>query len=169
MAFRIRHQSDEKGLLAVLPGASTRGSVSSSDIGKLAIASSNHAVLAAGTTADVLRAASILGIVAAVPTATTPGSTTPFYVYPLAAGVEVEADYSTDYEGSTGVSVIATSNIGKYLTWGNTTTIAAAAYIDPSLAGNAPGTTDCLFFKLTGFSTQNNTVTGVINSTHLAL
>lgn len=170
MGFRHKYDRINKALIPVLPGASTvSGFIASSDVGKLCLASSNNGLLAAGSTADFGPATGVLGIVASVPTATTPGSTVPFYVAPILPGEVIEADYSTSYEGSTGVSVIATSNIGKFMTWGNAVTVASGAHIDPSLAGNAAGTTNALFFRLRGFSTQNDTVFGTINSTHLAL
>jgi len=170
MAWRKKYDSLTRGKFrAVLPGGSTvRGFIKSTDIGKLCIQSSNHGLLAVGTTADFGVSDGIMGIIAAVPENTTPGSTVPFYVDPILPGEIVEVDWSTAYAASTSL-VIASTNIGRYLSWGNTTTPVSAGYLDPSRIGAAAGTTDALFFKLIGYSTQNNTASGTINSSHLAL
>lgn len=168
--WRFRNDKTQKPYISILPGASTVGGmVSSSDIGKLCFASSQHGLIGIGSTQDFARAAGIVGIISAVPDASTSDSTTVFYVAPILPGEIIEVDYSTTYERSTGTSLMATSNIGKYFGVSNTTTIAGANNLDPSVAGNAPGTTNGLFFKLCGFSTQNDVAWGVINSSHLAL
>lgn len=147
-------------LIPVLPGASTvTGFVSSSDVGKLVVASSNNAVLAVGTTAD---ANVYLGIVAAVPVATTPASTQPFYIRPILRGRNYEGEFSTSFS----TAIPATTDIGKYVGLSNTTT-PAGAKLDMGTIANAPGSTSGCFFKITGFSTERRILKGVFNSSHL--
>jgi len=168
--WRFRNDKTQKPYIGILPGASTVGGmISSSDAGKLCFASSQHGLIGIGSTQDFARAAGVIGIIAAVPDASTAAGNTVFYVAPILPGELIEVDYSTTYERSAGTNLIATSNIGKYFGVSNTTTIAGANNLDPSVAGNAPGTTNGLFFKLCGFSTQNDVAYGTINSSHLAL
>lgn len=165
MSFRFRNDRVFKNLLPILPGASTvQGFVSSSDIGKLVIASSDNAVLAVGTTADFANTVGILGIVAAVPTATTPASTTPFYYAPIVAGEEIEAVFST----SDSTSLPATTDLGKYVGFSNTTTIAGAR-VSMATIGNVRGSTSGRFLKISGFDLTRRAIFGTVNSTHLAL
>jgi hypothetical protein len=116
----------------------------------------------------------VLGIVANVPTATTQGSTTPFWIEKIRPGDVLEADYSTDVETSTGgtTTVVVTSNIGYYFGIGapggnNTTTVVRGMYIDGSVATTACGTTCNTFFQMLGFSTAIRKMWGVVNSTNL--
>lgn len=171
--FGFKYRRTQKAYIPVYPMASTVGGmVSTTDVGSLCVCGSSGVFdfkggLPIGTTADTLR---ILGIIAVVPTNTTAGSSTPFYVAPITQGDIIEAQYSTTVEASAGVSIIASTNRGMWLGIGpNTTSVAYGAYVDPSLASTAPGTTNSMFFKMLGFSTQNDTVWGTINSSHLAL
>lgn len=178
MAFWIKGTPIQRKYLPVYPVASTvTGFIGTSDVGRLCVANSTatgwggfspQGGLPLGTTADAYR---ILGIIATVPEATTPGSTVPFFVQPILPGDIVEAQYSTTVERSSGLNIIATSNCGYWLGLGGTSSTATVLgkYIDPSLASTAPGTTNGMFFKMWGFSTQNDTVWGTINSSHLAL
>lgn len=161
MAFRhLTRGAEYADLVPVLPGASTvTGFVNSTDIGKAVVASSNNGVLALGTTADTNI---FLGVVAAVPTATTPASTTPFYIRPFLRGLEYEGDYSTTFS----TAHPATTDIGKYIGFSNTTTVAGANFNMGGIA-NAPGTTSGLFFRVSGFSTERRVITGTFNSSHL--
>lgn len=170
MGFRLKYDRGVMPLIPVYPGASTvTGFVGATDIEKLAMASSNNAILKVGSTADIAKASGIYGIVATVPTATTPASTgTPFYIQPLSQYDVVEADYSTTPEKSTNFLVV-TTNIGLFFGVSNTTTVAGSANIDPSVAGASAGTTDGLFFKMLGFSTERGTMWGLVNSSHLVL
>lgn len=172
--FGFKYRRTQKAYIPVYPIASTVGGmVNTTDVGSLCVSGSSGVLdfkggLPIGTTADTLR---ILGIITVVPENTTAGSTVPFYIAPITQGDIIEAQYSTTVEASTGTaSVIASTNIGMWLGLGkNTTSVAFGAYIDPSLASTAPGTTNSMFFKMLGFSSQNDTVWGVINSSHLAL
>jgi len=147
-------------LLPVLPGASTvRGFVTSTNIGDIVTRTSNKGVLAVGTTADV---SDLLGFVAAVPNNTTPGSTVPFYVLPFSNRDEVEVKYSTLY--STGHP--ATTDIGKYIGFGNTST-PAGALLDVSSLADSPGTTSGCWLRVNGFSTNRRMIFGVPHSTHI--
>jgi hypothetical protein len=152
-----------KGLLAVYPVSSTvTGFVNSTDIGKLVTMSSNHGGLALGTTADNQV---FLGYVAAVPTATTPGSTVPFYVQPVLPCELLEGEFSTSYS----TALPASTDAGKYLGFSNTTTVAGAA-LDMDTLGNAKGTTSGCFFRINSVpSTNVRKVVGSINSSHLVM
>ena len=167
--FRFVHDAVIKNLIPCLPSASTvLGFIGVTDIGKLCVASTDKFQLIVDTGANISRAAGIVGIIAAVPAATTPGSTVPFYVRPICPGELIEGDYSTTYENSTSF-LLASSNKGKFFTIGATTTPTAGGYIDPSLAGDAAGTTDSLFFRMMDYSTSRGTVVGYINSSHMAI
>ena len=172
MAFWIKGVPIQKQYMPVYPVASTAtGMVKSTDVGSLCVANSSvyspQGGLPLGTTADSYR---ILGIIATVPDATSAGSAVPFYVQPILPGDIVEAQYSTTVERSTGANIITSSNGGYWIgIGGGSTATVYGAYIDPSLASTAPGTSNGLFFKMFGFSTQNDTVWGVINTSHLAL
>lgn len=159
------YNATNKGLVAVLPGASTvNGFVSSSDIGKLVVASSNNGVLALGTTADTN---TFIGIVAAVPTATTPASTVPFYVWPIGKGELVEADFSTAYS----TVLPASTDVGKAMGLPNTTTVAGGSYLTMGSIGNAVGTTSGLFFRVAKVDANminRRVVVGTFNSSHIA-
>ena len=170
MAYRLKYEHGVMPLIPVYPGASTvTGFVDATDIGKLVMASSEGGVLALGSTADVAKASGIYGIVAAVPTATTPDSTaTPFYIQPLTPFDVVEADYSTSVADTTSFLVV-TTNIGYVFGVSHTTTVAGAVSIDASVAATAAGTSEWLFFKMLGFSTSRGTMWGLINSSHLVL
>ena len=171
MTWRLKY---EKGvapyLIPARIGTSTglANFVGSSDIGKLMVQTTDCASLAVGTTADRAKAIGILGIVAAVPAASTPGSTELVYIQPVTQYDVVEATYSTSVAKSTSI-LLATSNIGYFFGISNTTTIAGAATLDVTVAGTAAGTTDGLFFKLLGYSTKEYKAWGLINSSHLAL
>jgi hypothetical protein len=154
-------------LIPVMPAESTvTGMINSTDVGKLVTASSHLSALMVGSTADISKV--IQGIVASVPDNTTSGSTTLFYIQPLTQYDVVEADYSTATARSTSF-LLASSNLGYYFGVSNTTTVAGAANLDPSVAGKTAGTTSGLFFKLLGYSTEKGTMWGLLNSSHLAL
>lgn len=163
--FRPCVDKGVKNLIAVLPGASTvTGFVSSSDVGKLVQASSNCGVLLLGSTAD-LTTQSILGIIAAVPTATTPASTVPFYIEPIQRGQLYEGDFSTTYS----TALPATTDIGKYIGVSNTTTVAGGSYLSMAGIGNAAGTTSGDFFRISGMDLTRRVLFGTFNSSHLAI
>lgn len=168
MPYNFRHERINKFLMPVLPGASTvSGIINTTDIGKLCKQSSNNGLLAIGSTEDIARAVGILGIVAAVPNSgsTNGGSSDPFYIAPIFPGEEIEADFSTSFSAT----IPATSDIGKYVGFSNTTTVAGAASLSMAGIGNAAGTTSGLFFRITGVDANRRKVYGVINSSHLAL
>jgi hypothetical protein len=154
-------------LIAVLPNDSTvTGFVASTDVGKLAFASSQVGGLMVGSTADFTQA--ILGIVAAVPAATTPGSTVPFYIRPIVRGALYEADFSTSYS----TSLPATTDIGKYLGVSNTTTVAGGSYLSMAGIGNTAGSTSGRFFRIAKADTadvERRVVVGTFNTSHLGV
>ena len=154
-------------LIAVLPNDSTvTGFIASTDVGRLAFASSQVGGLMLGSTADFSQA--ILGIVASVPAATTPGSTVPFYITPIVRGALYEADFSTSYS----TSLPATTDIGKYLGVSNTTTVAGGSYLSMAGIGNTAGSTSGRFFKIVradAADVERRVVIGVFNTSHLGV
>lgn len=164
--FRFRNEPICKHLIPILPVDSTRGNIQSTDIGKLCMASSNNGGLAIGTTADTNQTEGILGIIASVPVASTPASTVPFYVRPVTPYDEIEADYSTALSGSIRTDLPALADIGKYMGFSNTTTI-AGALLDLDTISNVKGSTSGNFFKITGFDNNRRVVFGHINSSHI--
>jgi len=174
MAWRIAGDRINKHYRKALPSNSTvNGFFNSSDLGKLVEASSNLAALHVGTS-DAVSAGSILGILAVVPAATTPGSTDDFiYIQPIAPGELVEVDYSTASTdiGSTNF-FLATTNIGSWLRVAGAGTSSgdnsAAQFVDPTtgqttLAGSTVG-----ILMLTSYSTTRKVVTGILASSVLA-
>ncbi len=154
-------------LIAVLPNDSTvTGFVASTDVGKLAFASSQVGGLMVGSTADFTGA--ILGIVASVPAATTPGSTVPFYIRPIVTGALYEADFSTSYS----TALPATTDIGKFLGVSNTTTVTGGSYLSMAGIGNTAGTTSGRFFRIaraTAADVERRVVIGTFNSSHIGV
>lgn len=154
-------------LLAVLPTDSTvTGFINSTDVGKLAFASSQVGGLMVGSTADFT--GGILGIIASVPTATTPGSTVPFYIRPIVTGALYEADFSTSYS----TSLPATTDIGKYLGVSNTTTVAGGSYLSMAGIGNTAGSTSGRFFRIkraNAADVERRVVLGTFNSSHIGI
>jgi hypothetical protein len=148
-------------VIAVLPVSSTYGAISSSDVGRLVFQSSNQYGLLPGSTGDVHvndAAVRIAGLVAAVPTATSAGSTVPFYIRPIVSFALYEADTT---------SAAATTDLGKYIGVSRTTTLAAGRNLTMTGIGNAPGSTNGLFFRITGFDSTRRKVIGTFSSTHL--
>ena len=177
MPFYLKYPHAREVVPMLLGGSAVSTGIGSSDVGRLMVTDSTIGtkVLWCEAPAPTTFAASytVQGILAVVPTATTQGSTIPVLIEKIRPGDIVEADYSTDVETSTGVSVITTSNIGYYLGIGgvggnNTTLITRGLYIDPSIATTACGTTCNTFFKMLGFSTAARKVWGTINSTNIA-
>lgn len=151
---------NNKPLLPVLPGASTvRGFVTSTNIGDIVTRTSNKGVLAVGTTADL---SDLMGFVAAVTSNTTPGSTVPFYVLPFGSKEEIEVKYSTLYS----TAHPATTDIGKYVGFSNTTTVAGAK-LDIDTLADGPGSTSGCWLRVNGYSTNRRMIYGVPNSTHI--
>jgi hypothetical protein len=161
--FFHRYEPAVKNLIPCLSVSSTGGNIASTDIGKLVVASSNNHGLALGTTADNQV---FLGYIAAVPTTIAVSSSDPFYVQPVLPYEVLEADYSTAI--STSTTLPATSDIGKYIGFSNTTTIAGAV-LDLDTIGNAKGTTSGCFLRITGFDNVRRKLYGCINSSHLIM
>ena len=169
MGFEFLKDKINKGYLPILPSASTvLGMIGATDIGKLIMASSHTGILPVGTTADFAQAAGILGIIAKFPSgvsATTAGSTQQFYYAPIAAGEKFVATFSTSFS----TALPASTDIGKYLGFSNTTTVAGAVALDMGTISNVRGTTSGCFFKITGVDVLRREVVGTINSSHIAL
>lgn len=169
MAFEFKNDFITKNLIPVLPSNSTTpNGVSSSDIGKLVVDSSGRGALLLPTTQNSTGSTTvgILGIVAAVPTNTTAGSTVPFYYRPYQQGEILTADYSTTYATSTAL-LTTTSNIGYFFGCPASTTPDAiiGGYIDPSTNSTTVGASR--FFKMTGFDNTRKKIYGTIASSHL--
>lgn len=172
--FRHKFGTDDKRPAIPVLVSSTSPTVTTTHIGYLFVTASTaasigpHGQLPVSSTADQTK---VIGIVSYVPQDTTAGSSNPIYVTPILPGDFIEANYSTNVEKSTGgASVIVSTNIHRYLGIGSTgggNGVALGYYIDPSIASTSPGTTDCLFFRMLGYSTQNDSVWGTINSSHL--
>lgn len=152
-----------RNLIPCLAVSSMGGNIASTDIGKLVVGSSNNYGLALGSTADNQV---FLGYIAAVPTSIAVSSSELFYVQPVLPYEILEADYSTAI--STSTSLPATSDIGKYIGFSNTTTIAGAV-LDLDTLGNAKGTTSGCFFRVTGVDNERRKLFGTINSSHLTM
>lgn len=169
MAFAFKYET-ARGAIPVYPGASG-GPITSTNVGYLCVAASTVASVGqygevpVASTADMTK---VKGIIVSVPTDTTASSTTPFYIVPILPGDILTANYSTTVERSTGAaSVVVSTNRGYFLGLG-TGTGQLGRYVDPSLASTAPGTTNCMMFRLLDFSTQNDTVDVMVNTSHLA-
>lgn len=145
-----------KRLLPALLGTDPDGgstNIYSTDIGRIVWKTSNKACLARGGSS--YSTSLILGIVAQVPTNTTNGSTIPFYIQKIDPNCEVEISYSTLYSATHP----GTTNIGAYVGLSTAATIAGAV-ISMGNLGNEPGTSDCRFLKVTGFSTERRKIYG---------
>ena len=182
MAFYLK-APHARELVKVIPSASTvggttSGQICSSDVGRLCVTSSTI-LTAVGAELPVFTtfagAYSILGIVAHVPTNTTQGSSTPFYIEKIHPGDVVECDYSTDVETSTGAtsSIMVTSNLGYFFGIGgvagnNTTLLVGGMYLDGSVASTIyAASTRNTFFRLGGFTTANHKAWGTIATSNL--
>jgi hypothetical protein len=147
--------------IKVLPQNSTYGAVASSDVGRLVFQSSNVYGLMPGSTGDVHvadAASRIAGLVSSVPTATSAGSTQFFYIRPIMNNALYQADTT---------AAAATSDIGKYIGVSRTTTLAGSKNLTMTNIGNAPGTTNGLFFRITDVDSTRRKVIGTFSSTHL--
>lgn len=169
MKIDFTNQSGAKRLMSAFPGASTvLGMLTSSDIGSLLMASSNNVLLPVGTTADIAKAAGIIGILRSFEggaTGSTSGSTTLCFFEPILVGDEVETTFSTSFS----TALPGATDIGKYLGFSNTTTVAGAAALDMDTLSNVRGTTSGSFFKISSVDVTRRKVTGTISSSHLAL
>jgi len=170
--FRNVNDKMQKHLFPLYPGnTATKYVPTSTDIGVLAVMSSNLGYAFASTGAPDIGLNLVNGVVGIVSyvdsTGTTHGSTaTPFYVDPLFVGDVVEADFSTVYAGST-VLELATTNIGAYYapcySTGSTSVGTEALnalrtrYIDPSTRSNVPCSSAAQIFKLMSYSTVSKT------------
>lgn len=152
--------ANNKPLMRVLPSDhATYGNIKTSDVDAIVRRSTdlNTYELAHGTTvvADVRFA----GLIAAVPTASTPGSTVPFYIKRLSADDEIEMPFSTTYSAT----IPGTTDIGKWVGYSTSTTVGGAVLCTSSLSTDAGAS----FLKVTGFSTNRKTIRGYINSSHI--
>ena len=148
-------------LIKVLPVSTTNGGINSTDIGRLVIQSSNCYGLMPGSTGDIHyndAAVRIAGLVADVPNAVTAASTVFYYIRPIVPFALYEADTT---------AAASSSDIGKYIGVSRTTTLAGARNLTMTGIGNAPGTTNGLFFRITDIDSTRRKVIGTFSSTHL--
>lgn len=155
-----------KQLMPALLGYDDAGAATdiySSDIGRLVRQTSNGIVLMKGGSS--YSTSLIAGILSQVPTATTSGSTIPFYIQKLDPNQLVEGTYSTLY------STVhpGTTDIGKYVGLSTAATVAGGVFSMGNM-GNAPGTSDARWMKLVDFSTNRRKLVGfpVSNSSCIA-
>ena len=142
----------------------TSDNVYTTDIGRLLFQSSNNVLMAIGGT--VSSTSLFVGWISKVETnPTTGGSTNLLYYTKFSPVDEVSITYSTLYGGGHP----ATTDIGKYIGLSTTATIAGAV-LDMQNVGNAPGTTNGRFLRITGFSTNRRKITGfaAVNSSCIA-
>lgn len=160
-----------KPLCKGLPGSTM--DVQSTDIGRFIFKSSNNYVYAVGGSS--FSTSLIAGYVAAVPTASSAGSTIPFYFRKLDPNIELEISYASTSFSSTAMATTygggdpATTDIGKYIGFTTHATVAGAR-MDITNAGNEPGTSNGRFIQITGFSTNRGKIKGfpVVNSSCIA-
>ena len=132
--------------------------VYSSDVGRIIFRSSNTYSLNC-TDSDGLSTTPIAGFIAAVPVATTRGTTSPaspIYMYKINPDLELEATYTTANSGGHP----ATSDIGNYIGFYITTTTITGLQLDMTYAAQNPGTSNALWFQITGYSTNRRKVYG---------
>lgn len=143
--------------------AGSTDTIKTTDLGRFTFMSSNTHVL--GTGGSSFSTSLISGYIAMVTTDSSGGSTKPFYIRKLAPTVELEVTYST----VTSTAHPATTDIGKYIGFSSLATVAGCV-LAVSNMGNAAGTTDGRWLKITGFSTDRRKITGfpVANSSLIA-
>jgi len=148
---------DEKGTMIPM-FIGTTDKVYSSDVGRIVFRSSNKCILHCSDS-DGLSTSLMAGIIGAVPTATTEGTTSPaapIYVYRLDPDKELEATYTTANSGGHP----ATSDIGSYIGFYITTTTITGLQLDMTYAAQNPGTSNALWYQITGYSTNRRKVYG---------
>jgi len=161
--YDFRKQATMRGLTKVKPCAGANGNIGATDIGRLVVESSGgYGYLYNTSEATTNIKGRIGGIIAAVPDATTAGSTTPFYIRQVLPGDELETDCST-----AGTTALVSSNLNYYLgpLFSSTPSAAGGASLDCSTGST--GVTEGRFFRVTGYSTTRNKVYGTIATTHL--
>lgn len=147
----------------ILPGSSD--TIYSTDNGRILFQSSNKGVL--GTGGSSFSTSLMLGYICKVDTTagSSGGSTIPIYCRKFDPTEEVEMDYSTLY------STVhpATTDVGNYIGLSSAATVAGAVLAMNNI-GNAPGTSDARWLKITGFSTNRRKIYGfpVRNSSVIA-
>jgi phosphoglucomutase len=138
----------------------TTDEVYSSDIGRIVFrATTVNQVSLCCTDSDGLSTTPIAGFIAAVPTATTRGTTTPavpIYIYKLDPQLELEAKYTT----ANGGGHPASSDLGKYIGFYISTTTVTGLQLDMTYCSQNPGTSNALWFQISGYSTNRRVVYG---------
>jgi hypothetical protein len=149
------------GLVSALVGSTD--TINSSDVGRLVAKSSNNVILKSGGSS--FSTDLIAGIIAAVPEASSGGSTVPIYISKLNPEYEIEGTYTTAYGGGHP----ATTDIGKYVGLSSAASFAGAV-LDMQFVSNAPGTSNGCFLRISGFSTNRRKIYGypAVNSSCLS-
>lgn len=160
------------------PSASTGARFGTSDIGKLIVSGStlvgaDRVELPLYSTANTMKVVGILRALEDGVTAITEGTTNYIWVQPIRQGDIVQANWSSNNEKSSGLNVIGATNIGYWFGLGSSVVASGplGKYIDVSQCCTAVcQTTDynTHFFRLVGYSTQQDLAWFSVNSTHLA-
>jgi len=157
----FRHEF-KGSLQPYLPSAdATLGAITSSHIGYIVTASTPCAELAVGTSDDNAR---YVGIIAAVPNDVTVGGEVPFYVMPFSPDEEIEVEYSTDYSATTPDD----GDIGMYIAFGSTATIAGAKLDTSTIYPTAGGSSTGRWLKITGYDTDRQVIYGRPDETRIS-
>lgn len=155
-ANNFNFRNKKGAMIPVMLGSTDK--VYSSDIGRIVFRTSNTYMLNC-TASSGLSTTPIAGFIAQVPTATTQGTTSPavpIYIYRLDPSLELEATYTTGNSGGHP----ATSDIGNYIGFYITTTTITGLQLDMTHAAQSPGSTNGLWFQITGYSTNRRKVYG---------
>ncbi len=152
--FNFRGKKSQ--LIPIMLGSTDK--VYSSDVGRIIFRSSNTYLLNC-TASSGLSTTPIAGFIGAVPKPTTAGTTSPaspIYMYKIDPAYELEATYTTANSGGHP----ATSDIGNYIGFYITTTTITGLQLDMTYAAQNPGSTNGLWFQITGYSTNRRKVYG---------
>lgn len=140
----------------------TLGAITESHVGNIVVLGATPtAQLAVGTSNDDAR---YIGIIAAVPNSVTAGGSVPFYVMPFTPEEEIEVEYSTDYSAT----VPTDADIGSYIAFGSTATVAGAKLDTSTISGTVGGSTVGRWLKITGYDTNRKMIYGRPDATRIS-
>lgn len=151
MAFAHLHDRVVKSYIPVIPSATTTsGELTAGVIVYMSSNSGYSAISGTAGSSGSSTDANIQKILGIVKIASTAGSTTPAYIAPILPGEVIVADLSTTLTG------IVSSNIGCFFKAAN------SSQIDGSTALTTIAATDNAFLQMTGFSTKEYKIWGII-------
>jgi hypothetical protein len=157
MAF-FRKEIKNSYLVCLPSSDATLGAITTSHVGKVVVKGTDGIQLATGTSDDTAR---YVGIISAVPDTITPGGTVPFYVTPFNEYDEIAETFTTS-------STPIAANIGSYIPYSSTATVAGAVF-DISKVSTTAGGTYGAWLKITGFDLSSNLVYGIPDLSRLAV